>query len=176
MTSEKKTNSWEIREQIWDFYNIVVLKSASVTLETWIQFMSLHYLLRMLYINTHTHTHTHTHTLFPGFPGVTVVRIPMPVQQMQEMWIRFLGQEDALEKEMAIHSRILAWKIKQDWLIKHLIINNKQLSINNNVCMCVCVCVCIHLYLTHTWCPVNLKRIRRYRNLRQPSWLALNGF
>ena len=30
---------------------------------------------------------------------------------MQEMWIRFLGQEDPLEKEMATHSSILAWEI-----------------------------------------------------------------
>ena len=30
---------------------------------------------------------------------------------MQETWIRFLGWEDPLEKEMAIHSSILAWKI-----------------------------------------------------------------
>ena len=30
---------------------------------------------------------------------------------MQETWVQFLGQEDPLEKEMAIHSSILAWKI-----------------------------------------------------------------
>ena len=30
---------------------------------------------------------------------------------MQETWVRFLGREDPLEKEMAIHSSILAWKI-----------------------------------------------------------------
>ena len=30
---------------------------------------------------------------------------------MQEMPVHFLGQEDPLEKEMATHSRILAWKI-----------------------------------------------------------------
>ena len=30
---------------------------------------------------------------------------------MQEAWVRFLGQEDPLEKEMATHSSILAWKI-----------------------------------------------------------------
>ena len=29
----------------------------------------------------------------------------------QEPWVRFLRQEDPLEKEMAIHSSILAWKI-----------------------------------------------------------------
>ena len=30
---------------------------------------------------------------------------------MQETWIQSLGQEDPLEKEMATHSSILAWKI-----------------------------------------------------------------
>ena len=27
------------------------------------------------------------------------------------MWVRFLGQDDPLEKEMVIHSSILAWKV-----------------------------------------------------------------
>ena len=30
---------------------------------------------------------------------------------MQETWVRSLGQEDALEKETAVHSSILAWRI-----------------------------------------------------------------
>ena len=30
---------------------------------------------------------------------------------MQEMWVQSLGQEDALEKEMATHSSILCWEI-----------------------------------------------------------------
>ena len=30
---------------------------------------------------------------------------------MQEMQVQFLGLEDPLEKEMAIHSSILAWEI-----------------------------------------------------------------
>ena len=29
---------------------------------------------------------------------------------MEETWIRTMGREDPLEKEMAIHSSILAWK------------------------------------------------------------------
>ena len=29
---------------------------------------------------------------------------------MQKAWVQFLGQEDTLEKEMATHSSILAWK------------------------------------------------------------------
>ena len=30
--------------------------------------------------------------------------------KMRETWVQFLGQEDPLEKEMATHSSILAWK------------------------------------------------------------------
>ena len=30
---------------------------------------------------------------------------------MQETWVQSLGREDLLEKEMATHSSILAWKI-----------------------------------------------------------------
>ena len=30
---------------------------------------------------------------------------------MQEMWVRSLGGEESLEKEMATHSSILAWEI-----------------------------------------------------------------
>ena len=30
---------------------------------------------------------------------------------MQEIWVQFLGQEDPLEKEMATHYSILAWRI-----------------------------------------------------------------
>ena len=36
-----------------------------------------------------------------------VKRLP----KMQETQVQSLGQEDLLEKEMAIHSSILAWKI-----------------------------------------------------------------
>ena len=35
----------------------------------------------------------------------TVKNLP----SMQETWVRSLDQEDALEKEMATHSSILAW-------------------------------------------------------------------
>jgi len=30
---------------------------------------------------------------------------------MQETWVQFLSKEDALEKEMATHCTILAWRI-----------------------------------------------------------------
>ena len=42
-----------------------------------------------------------------SIPSELVKNLPA----MQETWVRFLGWEDPLEKEMAIHSSILAWKI-----------------------------------------------------------------
>ena len=39
----------------------------------------------------------------------SVKRLPA----MQETWVRSLGQEDPLEKEMPTHSSILAWRIPQ---------------------------------------------------------------
>ena len=33
------------------------------------------------------------------------------MQETQDTWVRLLGQEDPLEKGMATHSRILAWRI-----------------------------------------------------------------
>ena len=48
---------------------------------------------------------------------ITTVRASLLTQlvknlpAMQETWVWFLGQEDPLEKEMATHSNILAWRI-----------------------------------------------------------------
>ena len=33
------------------------------------------------------------------------------MEDMQEVWILFLGQEDPLELEMTTHSSILAWEV-----------------------------------------------------------------
>ena len=33
------------------------------------------------------------------------------MQETQEIWVHSLGQEDSLEKEMATHPSILAWRI-----------------------------------------------------------------
>ena len=38
------------------------------------------------------------------------------MQEMQEAWAQSVGQEDPLEKEMATHSSILAWKNLMDIL------------------------------------------------------------
>ena len=38
-------------------------------------------------------------------------RICLPLQEMQHMLVHSLGREDPLEKEMATHSSVLAWRI-----------------------------------------------------------------
>ena len=74
-------------------------------------------------------------------------RICLPMQEMLEMWVWSLGWEDPLEKEMAAHCSILAWRIpwteepgqlyslvlqrvRHDWMTEHacahLICRNKN--------------------------------------------------
>ena len=48
---------------------------------------------------------TYTLVNFTGFPGGS------DLPAMQETWVQILGWEDALERGMATHSSILAWRI-----------------------------------------------------------------
>ena len=60
-----------------------------------------------VYMFIHTHTHIHTH----GLPWWLSGKESACNQKPQETWVQFLDQEDPLEKEMATHSSILAWRI-----------------------------------------------------------------
>ena len=42
-----------------------------------------------------------------------VAQLVKSLPAMLETWVRSLGQEDPLEKKMATHSSILAWRIPQ---------------------------------------------------------------
>ena len=46
-----------------------------------------------------------------GFPVGSAVKNSPAMQEPQETWVQSLSQEDPLEKGMAIHSSILAWRI-----------------------------------------------------------------
>ena len=55
-----------------------------------------------------------------GFPGGSEIKASarnvgdlgsMPLPALWEIWVRSLGREDPLEKEMATHSSTLAWRI-----------------------------------------------------------------
>ena len=45
------------------------------------------------------------------FMGFLVAQMVKRLPAMWETWVRSLGREDPLEKEMATHSSILAWKV-----------------------------------------------------------------
>ena len=46
-----------------------------------------------------------------GFPGGTVVKNLPAMLETQETRVGSLGQEDALEEELATHSSTLAWEV-----------------------------------------------------------------
>ena len=50
-------------------------------------------------------------TLTPSQLISLVAQLVKSLPAMWETWVQALGQEDALEKEMATQSIILAWKI-----------------------------------------------------------------
>ena len=56
------------------------------------------------------HTCWHIYRLYWEGASLVAQRLKR-LPAMQETWVRSLGQEDPLEKEMATHSSILAWRI-----------------------------------------------------------------
>ena len=44
-------------------------------------------------------------------PASLMAQTAKNLPAVQETWVRSLGQEDPPEKEMAIHSSVLAWRI-----------------------------------------------------------------
>ena len=46
-----------------------------------------------------------------GFDGSLMAQMLKNLPSMQETWVRSPGREDPLEKGMATHSSILAWRI-----------------------------------------------------------------
>ena len=60
-----------------------------------------------VYIYIYTHTHRYIHTYMPIHIWAQMVK---NLPTMQEIWVLSLGQEDPLEKGMATHSSILAWR------------------------------------------------------------------
>ena len=59
-----------------------------------------------------THFSIRSSTMWTSLVAQTVKRLPT----MRETWVQSLGWENLLEKEMAAHSSILAWKIP--WMEK----------------------------------------------------------
>ena len=73
---------------------------------------------------------------------------PPTVQETQEARVQSLGQEDPLEKEMATHSSILAWKIPQSVDCQAIIygVTKNQTRLRNWV-QSIYVCIYIYIYI-----------------------------
>ena len=69
----------------------------------------------------------------------TVKRLPT----MPETWVRFLGQEDPPEKEMATHSSILAWAFCVLYILQDFIIFSRK-----KTCLIKTLVQCKELYET----------------------------
>ena len=66
-------------------------------------------------VHTHTHTHTHTNAQTEqeqGRSGASLrAQVAKNVPAMQETQVPSLDWKDRLEKGMATHSSVLAWRI-----------------------------------------------------------------
>ena len=63
------------------------------------------YVCMCVFVYTHTHIYIHTHTC------PTLVQTVKNPHEVWETWVPSLGWEEPLEKGMATHSGILAWRI-----------------------------------------------------------------
>ena len=63
------------------------------------------------YFHIYTYIHRYIHTYIPiHFWASLVAQMVKNLPTVQEIWVLSLGQEDPLEKGMATHSSILAWR------------------------------------------------------------------
>ena len=67
-----------------------------------------------------------------GFPGSVVKNPPANADWRQETWVRSLGREGPLEKEMATYSSIPAWRIS--WTEEPRRLAGGEISIYNHHC------------------------------------------
>ena len=75
--------------------------------------MSLSLLIYITLHGTYIHTwHIHGEYILPSLVAQRLKRLP----PMRETQVQSLGREDPLEKEMATHSSILAWRIP--WIVE----------------------------------------------------------
>ena len=79
---------------------------------------------------------------------------------MQETQVQALGQEDALEKEMATHSSICAWEIPCTEEPGGLQSMGLQREGHDRVCKCAHVCTHTHIntYTTFSLSSLNTHR------------------
>ena len=75
-----------------------------------------------------------------------VVQTVMRLSTMRETQVQSLGWEDPLEKEMAIHSRTIAWKIpwtEESGRLQSMRSQRVRHEWTTSLCLCPIVCSCL---------------------------------
>ena len=99
-----------------------------------------------IYYTLYTHTHTHTHTVFPG--GSDGKESASSAGDPGT-----LGQKDPLEKGMAIHSSLLAWRIpwtKEPGGLQPMgsqRVRHDRTHTHTHIYVCVCIHTYIYIYV-----------------------------
>jgi len=123
----------------FDCTNIIVLRNV-ISFQAWLHLV---------------HTHTHIHTPRRIYGSSLIAQLVKNLPAMQETQVQFLDKEDALEKEMATHSSILAWRIP--WTeesgrlyivhgvarVRHDLVTKPPPDIYIHIYY---ICICIHIY------------------------------
>ena len=83
-----------------------------------------------------------------GFPGGSDSKDNLPA--IRETWVQSLGQEDPLDKGMATHSSVLAWRTPwQRILVGYSPWGCKELDTTERLTLSLFTyCLCAHMYVT----------------------------
>ena len=92
--------------------------------------------------------------LFPGGVSGKEPTCQCRRPKRQETWVRSLGQEDPLEKEMTTHSSILAWRIPGTGEP-----GGMPSMGSHRVSHCHCQCHCLLLIFIYNWSTQNEKQL-----------------
>ena len=105
-----------------------------------------------------------------GFPGGTAVKNPPTT------WVRSLGHEDPLEKEMITYSSILAWRIPWTEDSFHGVAKSrtrrKQLSMPVHMYMCIHTHIYIHTHKYTYKLPIQAAAATAAKSLQSCSTLC----
>ena len=104
----KKTNSTHTlstKDKCYFTMHIFLIAKGSC-IAYWLKYILNNFLHQRIYLNTNEFTSNMSNSQVVQW----VKNLPA-MQEMQETRVQSLGQEDPLEKEMEIHSSILAWRI-----------------------------------------------------------------
>ena len=97
---------------------------------------------------------------------------------VRETWVRSLGQEDPLEKEMATHSSTLAWKIPWTEERSRLQSMGSQRvghdwATSLHIYIYICLLSHVHLFLNPMDCSLSGSSVHRILQARILEWVAI---